>query len=256
MILTHLKEMSEALTQPNLDGQMAKDLLDLADSVYQYHIAENKLHASKNSQEEYEEDWQKKLAAELDDEYESSWGKYEDDFLQHQEFEAESYDSWAKRMIFEHKARMNKPYFPPPLPQQEKIKPSWTEEDQQKFLRDEEDRKHQRKHVETAQKRFVFLSKLNLMLKNEDQILISDLPFNCANSTESICEIILFHVKDLKEVDNKRKALRELQRLWHPDKFSQKFSARLPEDIRESVLRKVTEISQYLNAFNFDVANK
>ncbi|KAI9555548.1 hypothetical protein GHT06_018063 [Daphnia sinensis] len=251
MILGNLKEMSVSLTQSNLSGQTAKDLLDLADSVYQYHIGGSEK-KEEYSKQKNEQEWEQKLAAELDYEYQNHWGKYEQDFLQEDTNESESYDSWAKRMIFEYKQKNSARTFSIPPQAQSNHKPSWTEEDQQKFLKDEETRKQMRKASETADRRFLFLSKLSMLIKTENPIEISDLPFQPSDTIESIGQLILLHVKESEDADTKKKALRELQRLWHPDKFSQKFGARLKEEIRESVLRKVTEISQYLNAFNCD----
>lgn len=249
MILAHLKEMAVALTQPNLEGQTAKDLLDLADSVYDYHLGGN-VKKTEFSKQKDEQEWQKKLSAELDDEHGSHWGKYEEDFVQEDVNETESYDSWAKRMIDEHKKKMSSQKFHITPPSPPKLKPSWTTEDQQQFLRDEEMRNEFRKKAKATQKLTTFLTKLSLLIQTEDQIEISDLPFKPTDDVESIGQLILAHVKDLVDPDAKRKALRELQRLWHPDKFSQKFGVRLKEEIRENVLKKVTEISQYLNAFN------
>ncbi len=241
--------MSAALTQPNYVGQTAKDLLELADSVYQYHVGGSEktreFHKQKDDQE-----WQRKLTAELDDEYGTNWGKYEEDFFQVDANEAESYDSWAERMISEHKKRTKAQNYPPPPVSQPKVEPSWTAEDQQKFLKEEEARKLQRKTAETSQKRYTFLTKLSLLVQTENPISLSDLPFDCSEEIESICQLILVHVKELEDTEAKRKALRELQRLWHPDKFSQKFGSRLKDEIRQNVLKKVTEISQYLNAFS------
>ncbi|XP_057375374.1 NF-kappa-B inhibitor-like protein 1 [Daphnia carinata] len=249
MILANLKEMSVSLTQTNLNGQTAKDLLDLADSVYQYHLGGSEK-KEEYSQQKNEQEWERKLAAELDYEYENHWGKYEKDFLQEDTDETESYDSWATRMIFEHKQKNSARKFSIPSQAQSNHKSSWTEEDQKKFLKDEETRRQLQKTSRTADRRFLFLSKLSMLIKTENPIEISDLPFQLTDTVESIGQVILLHVKESEDADAKRKALRELQRLWHPDKFSQKFSTRLKEEIRESVLRKVTEISQYLNAFN------
>ena len=244
--MAHLKDLSAALSQHNYEGQTAKDLLDLADSVYQYHIGGSEKTMEFNQQKE-DQEWERKLAAELDEEYGTNWGKYEEDFCQDVNG-TESYDSWAERMIFEHKKR-TKVKNVPPLASQPKVEPTWTEEDQQKFLKQEEARKLQRKTAEIAQKRYAFLTKLSLLVQSENVIALSDLPFNCSEKVESIGQLILAHVNELEETEAKRKALRELQRLWHPDKFSQKFGSRLKNEIREIVLKKVTEISQYLNAF-------
>lgn len=243
--------MSESLEQSNHSGQSGKDLLDLADSVYQYHLGGRSRTVPSKHKEDLE--WQAKLEAEMDDEYGGSWGKYEEDFVQENVNEPETYDEWAERITREHKNRKFKsspPAIPPPA--QSKQSSSWTPEDQHNFLREEEKRKNSRKLAETAEKHLLFLSKLSKMAQSESVIGPSELPFNCTDDNGEISQLLLFHVKCLDDMDAKKKALRELQRLWHPDKFSQKFGARLREDIHEIVLRKVTEISQYINTFNCD----
>jgi hypothetical protein len=42
--------------------------------------------------------------------------------------------------------------------------------------------------------------------------------------------------------------LRALQARWHPDRFSQKFGARLAAEERDEVLRRVTAVAARINA--------
>lgn len=250
LILAHLKDLSASLTQPNLEGVTGKDLLDLADSVYQYHLVGTRQKNLSSTNQKEEEEWRNKLSAELDDEYSSNWGRYEADFLQPDLEEAETYDSWAERMIFEHQQKRRRVVILPQPQEEAKAKSSWTHEDQQRFLKEEESRKRIREVSEIAEKRYVFLAKLQALAHSEQPIKASDLPFGVTQDVESIGNLILFHVKEMKEVEAKRKALKELQRLWHPDKFAQKFGQRLGDEIRTEVLNKITEISQYLNVYN------
>ena len=250
LVLANLKDLSASLDQPNLEGNTGKDLLDLADSVYQYHLAGSNIPTMPTHQPE-EEEWRNKLSAELEDEYVSSWGKYEADFTQaNQEEETETYDSWAQRMMDEHRKRTRTHFTPPTTKQEKKLASGWTPEDQQRFLKEEELKRELQRTTDIANKRYQFLSKLQAMVMSERPIEEKDLPFHCSQSLESIGQLILLHVTELGDLEAKRKAMRELQRLWHPDKFMQKFGHRLNETIRDQVLRKVTEISQYMNAYN------
>ena len=250
--MAHLKDLSASLSQPNLEGQTAKDLLDLADSVYQYHLAGTGKRANSSAQSD-EQEWKNKLAAEMDDEYGSSWGKYEADFQEPDLNEAETYDSWAERMIREHRKRSKAARNSNPPPPKPEPTPSWTPEDQQRFLKEEEARRQLQKTAEKAEKRFQFLFKLQRMVQSEGTIEEQDLPFDCSADIRSIGDLIVLHVNELDQADAQRKALRELQRLWHPDKFSQKFGQRLNAKIRDKALARVTEISQYLNAFTCSI---
>ena len=247
LILANLKDLSVSLPFQNHQGQKAEELLELADSVYKYHQTTKPI-SSNNLQSSEDQEWANKIAAELDDEYGSSWGKYENDFIQPDVDEAESYDSWAKRIIHEYKKK-TKPSTLPPLPKPE-AKSSWTEEDQRKFIQEEEKRKQQQKLIEINQKHLHFLHKLTLMAQSENPIASQDLPFTLSENIDSICQLILLHLKELKDVDVKRKELKKACITWHPDRFNQRFGQRIQEDIREKVLKKVTEISQYLNTFD------
>lgn len=255
MILANLKDLSISLPFQNHQGQKAEELLELADSVFKYHqtTMTTKPISRNNFQYSQDQEWANKLAAELDDEYGSSWGKYENDFVQPDVDEAESYDSWAKRIIHEYKKK-TKPTTIPPPPKPEATS-TWTKEDQHKFIQDEEKRKQQQKLIEINHKRLQFLSKLRVMVQSESPIASQDLPFSLSENVDSICQLILLHLKELEDVDEKRKELRNLRVMWHPDRFNQKVGQRLEEDIRENVLKKVTEISQYLNTFDFKAAS-
>jgi hypothetical protein len=42
--------------------------------------------------------------------------------------------------------------------------------------------------------------------------------------------------------------LRSLQARWHPDRFAQRFAARLAPDERDAILARVTEVASRINA--------
>ena len=244
--------MATSLNDRNSKGQTLKSLLEVADTLYQYHTTDTtkKVHRQREDSVPEEDEWSSKIAGELHDEYEASWGRYEDDYFQPvEEEEEEDYDTWASRMIHERRRKLESCRAPPPPPKVE-TKPSWTAEDQERFLKEEEQRKQMKKVCEKLQQRKKFHSKLGKMVQNENAAIgESDLPFKLSESVTDICELIVADVEDVKNDDAKRKLHRELQRLWHPDKFCQKFSQRISEDIRPAVLKKITEISQCLNVY-------
>jgi len=250
LILSQLTAFSTSLDEVNRDGQTVRFLLDAADSVYQSHTREIPVPSRRD---DAEEDWKRKIAAEMEDEYQDTWGQYETDFSQNLP-ESESYDSWADRMIYEHRRKHSnipKSSKPQASLELDNSKPSsWTAEDQSQFLKKEEARKRQMELEKLSQLRLLFLSKLRNMVRSEGTINSNDLPFNCGDQVSSICQHILFDVKEMKDAEERRKALRELKRLWHPDKFAQKFNQRLADEIREKVAKKVTEIAQYLNSYD------
>lgn len=247
LVLANLQDLAPSLDKENNDGETARELLEMADSVVKYHSeTSKKLKTERKANATDEAVWERKLAEEVEDEYASSWGKYED--FQEDAKEPESYDEWADRMLREHEKK-KRPRLKP-VATKSVAKPSWSKEDQEAFLKKEKMYQEQLKKTSFEEKRVAFLSKLKLMVQNESTIEKSDLPFDCSEKTEAIGDLILLHVKEMQDEGAKRKALRELQRLWHPDKFAQIFGQRLSESICESVLKKVTEISQYINAFS------
>lgn len=190
----------------------------------------------------------------LDDEYQASWGRYEQDFYGNYSLERETYDAWAERMIYEHRKKQQS--LRTPVQIKTATSPSaskWTEDDQKRFLKEEEARKEMQKQNARIEKRLTFLSKLSFMSRGESSTIgRSDLPFSLNDEADAICELIMMNVNEEPDESGKKKLHRELQRLWHPDKFSQKFASRLSEDIRDRVLHKVTQISQCLNAYQFN----
>ena len=238
-----MSAFSTSLDEVNKDGQTVRFLLDTADAVFQSHTREIPT-VSKNV--EMEDDWNYKIAAEMEDEHETSWGQYENDYSQTFP-ESESYDSWADRLFSEHQRKHSNILKTFKLP---KKPSSWTAEDQSQFLMEEEKKRLLMEFEKSSQLRLQFLSKLHSMVHSEGTIHLEDLPFNCDDEVQSICKHILSDVKEMKETEERRKALRELKRLWHPDKFAQKFNQRLAENIRERVSKKVNDIAQFLNTYD------
>jgi len=74
-----------------------------------------------------------------------------------------------------------------------------------------------------------------------------DVPWPCRGDTEPLPDVAVL-------VTGERKALvRDLQRRWHPDKFLQRFSSKLPSDsssevgARDRILQRVVVVSQAIN---------
>jgi len=248
LILLHLNGFATSMDQSNDDGLTVGFLLETADAIYRHHTRE----IPKKIHHDAEEDWNSKICAEMEDEYQNNWGQYEEDFLEADVNDCETYDSWAERMIYEHRKKTsNHSYKVPPAPKVEsKSSSGWSAEDQSQFLKNEETKRIAKEAEKSSKLRFQFLSKLRNMVHSEGTIHSTDLPFDCQDQVECICQHILFDVKEVNDVEEKRKAVRELKRLWHPDKFAQKFHQRLAEDIKDPVMKKVNEIAQYLNTYN------
>jgi len=248
MVHPLLAHIPISMEEKNKNGHSLEFLLEMADAFYHQHRdrgINNNFHNNRNAKEE---EWNRKLAGELEDEY-AAWSRYEEDFTWVNR-ECENYDSWAERILQERKSKMKSSG--PQSPPKEEVKPSGMKEDQDKFFRDQEARKHVKILSDKLKRRMKFKLKLaQLVQKQEREIFETDLPFALNDEVSEICELIVMDLEDIEDdKEAKRKSYRELQRLWHPDKFSQKFGARLTDNLRPKVLQKITEISQSLNAYH------
>ena len=80
--------------------------------------------------------------------------------------------------------------------------------------------------------------------KNTETITIKSLPFDENSSSDFIINGLLGS-KDVPD----RKGIKEIIRIWHPDKFSQMFNHRIHPDQKDDIIRIVTRISQALLNF-------
>jgi len=71
------------------------------------------------------------------------------------------------------------------------------------------------------------------------------LPFHKKSSSDAIIEAILCGNGNDEKPDQ-RKAIRDAIRLWHPDKFAQMFSQRIPSNESDRVMEIVHVVTQAL----------
>lgn len=88
-----------------------------------------------------------------------------------------------------------------------------------------------------------------LASSSSDKLDFDDIPWPSTGSTSDVVEA-LFADFSSRQSDAYKKYLRDQQKRWHPDKFSQKFGTRISDHDRERILEKVKEISQALNKLN------
>ena len=90
------------------------------------------------------------------------------------------------------------------------------------------------------------LSKL-LDPQNTEFITTKKLPFDENSTSEYIINQLIAN-SDGQNIED-RKSIKEVIRIWHPDKFSQMYHQRIDPDDKDGVIRVVTHISQALLNF-------
>jgi len=189
-----------------------------------------------------EAEWREKLAGEFEDEYESSFGKY-DKYSSYTGTEPseETYDTWADRIYKEFSGRRNRG-----KALQKKEDATKERSTQKKTLKPEIDL--------TEAKRSYDLLKEQRKIKKQkllcQQIFTSNEPISLATmpyrdmTAEDILEIVLEDSKTDPTAIKKR--IREELLRWHPDKFKQKLGDRIGSGDVDSVMSHVKHVSQIL----------
>ena len=86
---------------------------------------------------------------------------------------------------------------------------------------------------------------LKQMLESSETITIKKIPFTLQSQPESIISVLMMGDVNQQENDSK-KMLREALRIWHPDKFFQKFNSRIKAEEKDDIRKLVNFISTVL----------
>ena len=109
-------------------------------------------------------------------------------------------------------------------------------------------------------KQTLFRDKLSKLLDPQNTQLITTnslLPFDENSTSDYIINQLLLSdgsestttATGSQVQDRKRKRIKEVIRIWHPDKFSQLYHQRIDPEHRDDIIRIVTHISQALLNF-------
>ena len=183
-------------------------------------------------------EWREKLAGEYEDEYESSFGKF-DKYSSLSEPSEETYDTWADRIYAEFSGRRNrgKAY---------ENKDEKTQESQKRTLKPEIDLTEAKRSYDLMkQQRKIKKQKVlcDLIFNTKEPIKLVTMPYKDMTA-EDILEIVLEDSK--KDPAAIKKRIREELLRWHPDKFKQKFGDRIESEDVDSVFSHVKNVSQIL----------
>lgn len=199
------------------------------------------------TENEEEQAWKYKLEDVYEDEYERSWGRYENDYFENIK-ERETYDSWANRISSERKKK------------KERLKYEYSFKRSHKSIHREKSNTRipnynvsqpQTKHSERKLSDVEFLRNekkyKKLLNGNPEEILSYDsFPW----PTDSYGMVLSYESVESLHIDNtleNKKLIRKLQCRWHPDKFIQNFGNHLLESDKDKIMNQINEIAKVLN---------
>ncbi|XP_077478469.1 NF-kappa-B inhibitor-like protein 1 isoform X2 [Stigmatopora argus] len=249
------KNCPEAMHASNRAGVTPQDLLDGLK-----HSEPCRPGTSNPSQADPEKDWLEKLFGECEDEFYETLGVYDaDDHLPVDE-EEEDYGDWADRIRRE--------YFSKKHAEAQRMaarsssgggKKKSKQKDQESYkeLHARLQKEHEeylaraaRKEEETRLGKKRHYEKMCENTFNSgavEPLSYADIPWPAPRGTVQEMMDVMLHGVDRKDTVVFRKALRQQQALWHPDKFAQRCEARLDEKDKRRILDTVTALSQELN---------
>lgn len=204
-----------------------------------------------------ETSWRDKLAAEWQDEYQTTWGNYEPDYTNYSE-KNEAYDDWADKIREEYytKKRAQSAYHNTQRPTQRgkrKHSESKTEEQEKleearaKMRKRFDEHKEKDREMNILKKRMKYEERYRKLLESDKKLVLKfeDIPWPSEKEQKYDIEV-LFDGMD-KSGSGYKKYLRDQQVRWHPDKFMQRFGHVLDDSEKDKILQRVTVLSQNLN---------
>ncbi|XP_030059632.1 NF-kappa-B inhibitor-like protein 1 isoform X2 [Microcaecilia unicolor] len=200
-----------------------------------------------------EREWHWKLFEECQDEFQESFGQYDEDFCR-ADSEPESFDSWAERMAREYsrKHQRNQPSGSTAKAAEEQHRDKERQEFQKRL--EQEHRQYQeqslRQHQELRSSKkqwYEYQCATVFSASATEQLRYHNIPWPCLKGGVEDMVAIILHGIDSSDATEYRRYLRRQQALWHPDKFLQRCGPRLYEADRQRILDTVTALSQNLN---------
>jgi len=242
----HTYFSEELMKIPNKNGTTPKLLLDALHKLMAVEESDDSDSESDETTDtaqataQNSKNWSQKLQQENEDEHYEHFGKYdnannwdEEHGVGYKNIFNETEDQWADRIYAEF-SRMqrsrnqlrhptkNKTSSPPPVSRKKELR------------------------LKIPKKTPSLDNRLSNLLdrNNTEPITINSLPFDEDSPSEYIVRQLLGSPQD-----QDRKKIKDIIRIWHPDKFSQMFHHRIHPEQRDNIIRIVTRISQALLNF-------
>nr|XP_033797424.1 NF-kappa-B inhibitor-like protein 1 [Geotrypetes seraphini]XP_033797425.1 NF-kappa-B inhibitor-like protein 1 [Geotrypetes seraphini] len=202
---------------------------------------------------EVEREWHWKIFQECQDEFQESFGQYDEDFCR-ADSEPENFDNWADRIAREYnrKHKRDQPISSTAKAAEEQQR----EKEQQEFQKrlEQEHRQYQeqslRQHQELCSSKkqwYEYQCATVFSASATEQLRYHNIPWPCLKGGVEDMVAIILHGIDSSDTTEYKRYLRRQQALWHPDKFIQRCGPRLYEADRQQILDTVTALSQTLN---------
>ncbi len=223
---------------PNKKGTTPQKFLD-ALTAYNYDKADSSSPSSSSGGGQQEDDWMDKLRENYHEEHFEDCGKFEDYWHDDDAYKNafnETYDQWAERIAAEFSRRYRN---------KEKSRPD-SASSQQRSQSPEKPPLKKRLVLKPLPKKSKLMLTSLFAKGSLEVIKVKDLPFKENSSPESIVQELLSTVD---EKGDRKKSIKEMIRLWHPDKFTQMLQHRIHPGHKDEIIRIVTHVSQALLNF-------
>lgn len=233
----------DILEIPNRKGTTPKILLEALNNIlYNNESDMTDSNSSSNESSQDQEKWEDKISAAFDDDnYDKFGGNHFDDDEQFKNQYNESYDQWADR-IFQEYSKRNRNFVNEKKLLNDKADPHSSSKSEPKATKQLKLNLPNSSKNKTTKDEFRYEDVEKLLSKNcTKPILVKSLlPFHEKSTAECVIEAILSGKPD------KRIAIREAIRLWHPDKFAQMFRERIPSKENDRVMEIVHVVTRAL----------
>ena len=178
------------------------------------------------------ESWEEKLRAANEEDICDTTGWVGREEMDYKNCYNENYDQWANRIYSEFMRKRR------PCPSTStKVESEESDAKNPKSLPNES-KKPSMKPPSIATKVLC----LKQLLKSEDVITLKRIPFTLDSTSETIVSVLMGSETE----ESKKKLLRDALRIWHPDKFLQKFQHRIKPDEKDDIVKLVNYISTVL----------
>ncbi|XP_077187269.1 NF-kappa-B inhibitor-like protein 1 [Paroedura picta] len=236
-----------ALSIRNRDGKTPGELLGQAEDKQ----CPQEMLEDLDAKREADREWNRKLLGELEDEYQETCWRYEEDFYTTGP-NPETYEDWADRISREYSQKRRRAEGPHPhqrKPRAEAQKPALKLRKLQEEHLLYEKRARAKEEELKAAKRARYEEGCSRVFTDDGSRLLSyaDIPWPCPRGTAEEMAAVALHGTDPSDRAAYRRFLRRQQALWHPDKFAQRCGARLAARDRQRILDTVTALSQAFN---------
>ncbi|XP_029434849.1 NF-kappa-B inhibitor-like protein 1 [Rhinatrema bivittatum] len=202
---------------------------------------------------EVEREWHWKLYGECQDEFQESFGQYDEDFCR-VDPEPESFHDWAERIAREYsrKRQQDRPSGNHAKAAEEQRRDKERREFQQRLEQEhcqyQERALQQQQELRSSKKqRYEHQCATVFSTSATQQLRFHDIPWPCPKGGVEDMVAVILHGVDSSDAVGYRRYLRRQQAIWHPDKFLQCCGPRLYEADRQQILDTVTALSQNLN---------